>query len=476
LSILEQRVHVVANLTAGREYLERQRQDMQCMNDSAAQFYNGKQHNPPRVLWPDECTRVHVSESLTRTVCEPPVRTQKTECIETNGVQKFVAALSGIKRCKTFWVEPKCRRVADEDAQKALLALIEEKELLDAANAANVTMQDIADDVDRNERAKDAISRVLAQVDIASNLYIGYTIMGLIFTQPLVIFKRSKRARLSGLTLGLNKVTFTVLVIVLMTLYDAVSSILRMTDVQALMSNFHQDPCWVDPEFGRSRADFIVRTCDNVASLHASSNNQIHKLDDMYSNVKLFGLCEANGKRSEHPHLSQMDHMRLAYKLENNRNPATCNVTLMNQSTDTPSAVLNEEQSSSALKSLFLSGILAQILLKIVATNVMVHATARIEPLGFYDGRVEVMGDFDLSKEEEDAVRRFASDQHILPLILSVFLLVSEICLLVFAAAHEYRTGEGSSYFATVTDVIPHAYPNLSGLQTDMALSVCRLL
>jgi hypothetical protein len=441
------------------------------MNESASNFYYGQLHSPPRFQWPNECTRDKVSDSLTRTVCEPPVRTQKTECIKANGLQKFVAAISGINRCKTFWVEPVCRKVADEDAQKALINLMAEKDLENSSNASDAIEQEIGNDVDRNERAKDAISRILIQIDVASNLYIGYVIIGLIFSRPLVIFKRSMLSRISGLTFGLTKPKFIILVIALMTMYDAARSFLNMTDVQVLVSNFRHDPCWVDPEFGRARDDIVVKACDEVALLQASTNQHIHVMDDLYFRVKLFGLCEIRNTRSPHPQLAKMDEMRTIYSLNGSRNPALCNISMLNHLTNTPEVALKHRAASSAFSSTLQSGILAQLLVKIVITNVLVHSFAFTEPMGFHNGRVEVLGDYDLCDEEVRAVRRFARDQHLVPLISSWCVLGFEIILFIYAFSH----ANVSEYEAKVSEQALVGLTSLSVQDADLSVHICDL-
>lgn len=426
------RLAALANVSAGAAFVARLDREIECASAGAAAFYHGNKSAPERMLWPAECTREKVTESLTKKVCEPEVRTEKTECLELNGVQKAAAFLTGVKRCKTVWVDPVCSDVVDTGAQSELLALQEETTASrnKSAELEKEVLSTISSVSQPNQRMKDVVSKGVARVDFASNVYIGYAILSLLLGRPLVVFKRGKRTRVSGITLGLSKATFTVLVVVVITVYDSVSTLLQESDLKELLKNFHSDPCYADPEFSRSRSDSIETTCGRVGVLHVETSRRVRHLNEIRHKIKLFGLCEKNGERAVHPALKFIDAKIHLYRSGGLKNPAICNVTALNRATETPSS----SRRTSAIESLLGSGVLAQLLAKLIVTNFVVQIVSYCEPLAAHGGKVELWGEESMTTEEESSVKRFARDKHLLPVCLSIVSILLEVALFAYAS------------------------------------------
>lgn len=430
----------LANITLGVKFVSDLKHEIRCVNSSAARFYNGDTSVSERMLWPRECTRQKVSESLTRTVCEPEVRTEKTECLKLNDVQKAAAFLTGVKRCKTVFVEPVCSSIVDEGVQSDLLTL--QDETIESKNKSNLAKNEVLSTISsvslNNQRIKTVVSEGVTRIDIASSLYVGYTIISLLLGRPLIVFKRGKRTRVSGITIGLSKASFTLVVVVIITVYDSVSSLLKETDLKELLKSFHADPCYADPEFSRSRSDLIEATCERVSDLHRETSKEVRHLNDIRHQIKLFGLCEKNGVRSVHPALDYVDARVHLYRSGGLKNPATCNVSALNRATKSP----DPKAESSALKSILGSGVLAQLLAKIVVTNFVIQLVSYAEPLASHGGKVELWGDEAISADEEDAIQRFARDKHLLSLIWSFVFLGLEVTLIAYASIRTISAGD----------------------------------
>lgn len=418
---------VLSNVNEGRRFLDDQINELRCINKSAAGFYYGDNEQPERVLWPDGCSSKDVSESLTRTVCVPEVPTEKTECIDMNGAQKTVTFLIGAKRCKKVIMQPVCQSIVDEDAQSALLHLHEE---ISNSSSISETIETIDSAAENNQRVQDIVSTAIVRVDIASNMYIAYTALSLLVGRPLIIFKRSKMNRICGATIGVKKSTFTVAVVIGITIFDSISSLLKVTDLRALLANFRADPCYVDPEFGRSRSELIVKTCGDVTDLQYETGHQVRKLEKLYYDIKLFGLCAVNHTRFQHPSEEKVSARLQLYRSGDLRNPSFCNITYLDEHTSTP---VSTSKNTSLWDSLLESGVLSQILAKIVLSNLIINLVSYFEPLVGHRGRVEVWGDEQISSEEEESIVRFARDRHLLPLVLSAVLSAVELCLLTYA-------------------------------------------
>lgn len=429
LDKLETTLSKLAKIREGRSFIAGLENEIRCVNESSELFYYGTKQDPERVLWPNGCTTDMVSESLTRKVCEPEVRYKKTVCVKMKGVQKALAWVARIDTCREEWVEPVCSTDVDKRAQTGLLAINEERQAARSRSELNETLHIVDYGATDNQKMKDIMSSVVSRVDIASNLYIFYTICILIYARPLIVCKRGKRTRILGATLGMGKTTFTLLVVVSMTLFDSISSLVQETDIKPLLTNFRKDPCWIDPEFSLSRGNLISKTCGQVTALHIGTSQSIRKLDDMYFKLKLFGLCAVNGTRSEHPALKQIGIRRDMYRTGLLQNPAVCNISRLNKETETP-----PDTNASATR-LLESGVLAQLLAKIILSNLLIHIFSYIEPMSAYSGKVEVWGDEEMTETEKEAVVRFARDKHCLPCIIYILAAIPLIVLVIVSAA-----------------------------------------
>jgi hypothetical protein len=314
-------------MSVGKDFVKVQARGIACMSDSAAKFYTGNQSIPARPQWPNGCTADNVSKSLSKTECEPKTRIKRRECIKLNSFQKVVAFFGGIHRCKDIWVDPICTLVPNEENQKKLLDYLSENGTSFKYTSNNTKEAEAGTSTPvLNDRAQAAVHRMLAQFDIASNLYILYLVVVTLMPQPFPVFKKALKSRMLGLAFGLNKSSFTLLAVITLTLFDAVRSLLKMTDIPDLVNKLRIDPCWVDPEFSLALNAMVIDTCSQVAKLHEISGHQTQILDELYLKIKLFGLCPIDGVQSMHPSLEMFQSFVRNYSSGNLRNPGSCNL------------------------------------------------------------------------------------------------------------------------------------------------------
>jgi hypothetical protein len=421
LHYLENKLYVLANIGEGHEFLSQQEHYIFWMNESAAKFYNGLNNT---LLWPNGCTTDDISKSISQNRCEPKLRTKKRTCISLNEFQKVVAFFGGIKRCRDIWVDPVCKKIVNEEKQQRFFDFLNETKYvyksLEPKSRKNQSSLQLS-----NQQAQLAIRRLLEQIDLASNLYILYIIVTMLVSRPLAIFKRAIRSQITGVAFGLNKISFTFLVVIALSMHDLIAAVLRVTDLADLVAKLRLDPCLVDPDFGLARINMISETCAEVGRLQWLTSHQNQMLQEVYFRVKRFGLCSTGEDEFGHPKQQLFQTLTQNYTSGFFRNPASCNVSWIQSQTST-SLVAKD----SAIKILMSSGILAQLTLKFVLSNLILHAAGFLEPLVLHSGLVEVWGDMKLSTMEKLAVKRFARDKHILPLVIYFLLFVLEIALL----------------------------------------------
>lgn len=428
---LKSRIENLTKLPELRHYHARQKFDLQCMNTSAGSFYKA----PERFQWPDECTPELASASLEDEVCVGP--TTKNVCDNIGGIRKFFASLA--QTCKSVTVPKKCVTTVDSERTQALLEL-EREENAQVLNDTVAETQPIVQTA--NDKATEIINRLLVQVDVASDIYIAYSIVALIIGMPLIIYKREKGSRILGATFGMTKLTFIIVIVVFLSMYESFLLIMKETDFSRIYRNFRNDPCYVDADFSRQRVNLIIYTCNNVSQIGVNTSITLQDMDGTYFTTRRFALCkDDNREPTEHPREGDMDALRKSYRDGDLKYPGTCNATFLDQET----SVAPEDPDFSKFRALMGSGVIAQLFIKFILTSWLVHLMAYYEPMIVHNGKVEIwdtsVGSKDsegkeempLNEREVLSAKRFARDKHLLPLLLLSLLMIVEIVLIAYS-------------------------------------------
>jgi len=449
LERLQIRMEAISNVTAGARFVQKTFDAVECMNISSQKTWGGAPMR--RVQYPGECTFENAKNAHTtkRTVCVGGQRVEK--CVKLFGFIKLkCVGHKTPRKCETISAtDPKAvKRIAELNAARRL----QQQGLEADMNSTKEKGAEIKQTA--NKAGERLINRLVIQVDIASNLYIVYTIFAVLVGTPLVIFKRAKRSYFAGCVFGMNKANFVVMVVIGLTLYDSGRKVIVDTDFMRLFRNFQNDPCYLDPKFSKSRLEFIRDTCGNVTKHRARINERLAQMNTIFFDVQLCEVSVVAGrvKHANKTLVSTINEERKLYSAGNRSGyiyPGTCNATLLNEATSTP-----PDRKVNWFQAFFGSGILAQLLLKGIVTSFLTHFIAYYEPMTMHRGIVEIFGmdgrdsrtsdeeegggDEDdemeiLTEEEEESCRRFARDKHLFPLIFCCILMIAEILIIGYS-------------------------------------------
>lgn len=426
IALVEAEVRNITKLPNARWFLNVQELHLRCMNESAAEFYHGREGNPPRFQWRHECTPDIAKTTLTETQCH---RQEANVCSAVGGIGGFFASLGG--NCVRTVGPDICVERTDVDRADAILELQRLRNIPQTSVNASVEVDSITETA--NERLQDVVSRLLTKVDFAADAFLLYSVLAIAVGTPLVIYRREKGSMVVSATFGMTKMWFIVLIVALLTVYDSASLIMKDTDFSRLFRNFMRDPCYVDPVFSARRVGLITQVCNEIGMLSAQGDVALQRMDNIYYDVRLFAHCKDDGRDlAEHPSMHVMDSLRGQYRNDTLQSPGNCNATELNERTSVAPAG-NEPRWGALLG----SGVLAQLCLKFVLTSWLLHMFAYLEPMVLHNGKVEIWGPNDgqqaLLPEEVDSVCRFARDKHLLPLLFFTVLLIAEIMLIVYS-------------------------------------------
>lgn len=415
----------LTHLRDSKQFLKQQQYTLDCMNRSAADFYHGKTGNPPRFLWPKECDSTKARVSLNETTC---VEQKANVCKRVNAFARLFASITG--DCVQKVGPDLCVEGTNAERSDSLFQLEKERNGL-TQNFTKVDTQPIASTAEK--KVDKVINKLMMQFDLAADCFIIYNVFAILVGIPFIITKREKTSRVVSATLGLTKMMFIVVFIMVISLYDSASVILNDTDFPRMFQNFLNDPCFVNPQFSSKRVGMIVDVCNNISLIDQQRDYTLQTMDTMFYDTRLFGHCKDDNREiAIHPKLEAMDSIRKAYRNGNISNPGVCNATELDEHT----SVAPDSQRASKWKALFGSGVLAQLLLKFVFTTWIVHCFAYVEPMVLHNGKVELWGSKTktfLTDEDEEAIRRFARDTHLIPFIFFSALLVVEVILFSYS-------------------------------------------
>lgn len=428
------------------------------METSAGQFYHGPEKSPPRFQWPDECTSEIAQVSLMETTC---VSQDVNVCKTVGGFTGFLLSVGG--SCEQTLGPDLCTNTTNADRASALLQLQQQRDIDMVQNTSQVAEEPIVSTA--NDRVNELVARLMTQADLASDVFILYSLISIAIGVPLVVYKREKGSRIVGATFGLTKASFVMMFIIGMAIYDSVNVISKETDFARLFQNFLNDPCYVDPRFSAKRVEMIVGVCNNISHIKRESDHLLQKMDGVYYNTRLFGFCkDERRKLAKHPNLKAMDEMRHQYRSGNISMSSICNATRLDEET----SIAPQGEGVSKLKALLGSGVLAQVVLKFFVTSWILHLIAFLEPLVMHNGKLEVWESKEspqLTEEENNSVTRFARDKHLLPLIFFSLLLLFEVVIIIYSIA---TTVNGSGDITTWEGFPPLEMPHLGSCPTSL--------
>lgn len=441
LDQLREKMDRLANITTGQQFVNRTSEALSCMRTSARRMWGGPSIG--RVSFPDQCIPQNAkAKTNSKTICTGGQKIRK--CVRFIGIPMVCRGGQVPRKCQTY-------RATDKDSANKISQLNAQwqaQQEIDNINTneTNAKVNKVTETADKE--GEKLISRLVTQVDIASNLYIVYTMVAVIIGTPVVIYKRERTSQVIGAALGLRKANFIVLVIVILTLYDTGAKMMYDVNFVRLFHNFQNDPCYLDPEFSRTRLDLIRYTCGNVTEQQAKLNRVFSNMTRLLYSTQ---LCEVSQVGTLGPHANRtlvetIDVERQRFTNGTYEYPGSCNATLLNEATSTP-----PDNGLTVFEALFGSGIIAQLLLKGILTTFLTHLFAYYEPMTMHRGKVEIFGmrdndhDDKLSKAEDTSVRNFARDKHLLPLIMTSMLLLFEVLIIGYSIYTSVRDKHSST-------------------------------
>ncbi|CAD7697379.1 unnamed protein product [Ostreobium quekettii] len=355
--------------------------------------------------WPDGCTQ----QDFLNTIDEAKNR----ECREKKC--KWGFSLFGGLNCVT--VDVPC---STAEALK-LSDAWQEYEVFQSRRAINPNISTEEYQVLVREEGQQIIKRLLWQVDVASQFYIVYIIVGLIIAAPLFVYRPSFKSKYLGTSLSINKPLWVVIVIVVWSTYEAIWGAVRNTDWRFWWASFVADPCLIDASFAGRRIQAITEACNDIGRLKYSYENATFGIQDVTANARVYSAC---GK--ETPLIEEFN--SASERWDGVEFVGVCNVTELNEGTGGQGTDID------LFGVLLGTGFVAQLMFKVVVIQLLYHLIGFIEPLCTNSGQVELFGEEEYDEDEIRNLIEFKRDSHRVPLAFYTLLFLLVFINVIYAA------------------------------------------
>ena len=232
------------------------------------------------------------------------------------------------------------------------------------------------------------------------------------------------------------------------------------------VSYFNSDPCNVLPSFNRERANLVNATCYEVMGDAEVYTRLQYKIQEQYFQASLYKGCFLDDwdSFSVYGDCPLCQYNNKDFVLCNNCTHNATTVTSINVTADLEPSLVTLREASNLMRSLFkgrctpevfdtffldtsnktryrhtgfellfLTGWLPQVFLPIFLLKVIFETFAMRWPSSIHSSTVELTNeDFEINKQDEDFLREFIRQRHVLPHVCSILQLFALLVLIIY--------------------------------------------
>eukprot|EP00494_Astrolonche_serrata_P026527 UN26789 len=199
------------------------------------------------------------------------------------------------KKKKCFDIEVPCP--APEAGEQSESFQEYQKYQIESANRNNdieVADTDTTDyDVEDGSDSQETIERLVWEIDIASNIYLAYTIFMIWVTAPFIVYQSSIGTKFKKGFLVLNQVEFILLALLVWYTYEYVYLRFAHVDIQGYWADMQTDACYADPGFLSDKYAIITDTCTQIQVAEKNFTQSSYHVEDTDMSVTSYEACYA---------------------------------------------------------------------------------------------------------------------------------------------------------------------------------------
>lgn len=307
----------------------------------------------------------------------------------------------------------------------------------------------VPDTDDMAKLASRIARRIKRKIDWASDLYIGYIILGLWFPAPFLVCRSPLSTKIRSRIFSMDKRPFILAVMLVSLSADFVDEIQTGPEFSKFFLNIANNPCFLDVRFHKDRAAAIGAVCAQIHNMSTKAAASNYSVLQMHNDIVsygatplpvngLLGLSEvetyqpvpAVGCGCEYPgNRTAIDDFVLSATESSGLRPFVGNSSFCSDK-DAQNQLLNPEPAQISWWTMwFKSGVVADMLLKISLVNLAHALLSCTDPLSCVGGCYEVHHDAEpLSGKAQNQIAALIRYQHLRD--AAVWGFVSVVCIL----------------------------------------------
>jgi len=272
-----------------------------------------------------------------------------------------------------------------------------------------------------SEQIKDSVTEMATRfaedlkfrVDLASDLFIYYCILGLWFPTPFIVNRSPLKTGVKRNIFGLDKRTFVLGVIFVTFFLDIIRELQDGVNLTLYFYNIASNPCFLDGDFLAARAAAIGEVCTQLRNYSNQVEMSNRSVASMYVDIEAYGPAVLpNGCGCDYPgNRTAID----AFVGDNQTGlrPFVGDLAFCSNAT-AQREVLNPPHTDVNWWTVwFESGVIAELVLKVTLVNLAHAIIGYTDPLAMFGGRYEVhQGSKPLPEAAQDEVAELLSYKH----------------------------------------------------------------
>ena len=138
------------------------------------------------------------------------------------------------------------------------------------------------------QKSSEVLKKILKQIDIAGTLYSIYVCIALFFPSPLRLFRPSFIVQAKQFLFGVDKYTFIATILIIWWGIQYIALLLLSPELKIYLKNLMADPCFLDGDFIRERSDIVHEVCSELIDMENEWGLAKIQIDQIKAEVNSF--------------------------------------------------------------------------------------------------------------------------------------------------------------------------------------------
>mmetsp|Transcript_32385 Transcript_32385/g.39862 ORF Transcript_32385/g.39862 Transcript_32385/m.39862 type:complete len:609 (-) Transcript_32385:95-1921(-) len=240
------------------------------------------------------------------------------------------------------------------------------------------------------EESKSLLERLMWQINLASDLYIIYSVFALFVISPFIVYQSSFKTRLKRQYFSISQGLFILLFVLFLWTYPYIQATINLENLLKYFHNINVDTCYIDGKFLRGVKNTVQEACFKLEQLNSNFTLASLDLQDFNASIDLYDQCNS-AYQDEFPELYDKTKEKASEAQETVLLAELCNQNIISNLVDA-NTVAPGVTETNVFGILLKLGVLAQLFAKFILVAFAKSVYQIVDPLAVHNGKVETIG------------------------------------------------------------------------------------